>query len=331
MTLSDENLTRIRCLVTGGAGFIGSNVVRLLLERGHEVAVMDNVSTGYASNLKPYPDAELVQVDIRDAEAVERMMAGKDAVFHLAASVGNKKSIDEPIYDASHNVLGTINVLEAMRKHGVGNIVYSSSAGIFGEPQYEPVDEKHPCEPDSPYGATKLCGEKLVLSYMKLYGIKAVALRYFNVYGENQRFDAYGNVIPIFASRLARKEPLTIFGDGEQTRDFIDVRDVAAANVSAAENPEAHGTFNVGTGSRITINRLVDYLREVTGEPVEATHGPERPGDVRHCTAETTRLREVLSISPSTDIPGNLERYYGWMVSDPVSIEKVLSPQVARG
>ncbi len=304
--------------------------MRLLLERGHAVTVLDNISTGYASNLDPYPDAELVRDDIRDAEAVERAMVGKDAVFHLAASVGNKKSIDEPIYDASHNVLGTINVLEAMRKHGVGTVVYSSSAGIFGEPQYEPVDEKHPVEPDSPYGATKLCGEKLMLSYMKLYGIKAAALRYFNVYGENQRFDAYGNVIPIFASRIARGEPITIFGDGEQTRDFIDVRDVAAANVAAAENPEASGTFNVGTGSRITINRLVEHLREVTGEPVEAIHGPERPGDVRHATAETTRLRETLGVSPDTDVPGNLKRYYEWMVRDPVSIEKVLSPKAAR-
>lgn len=304
--------------------------MRLLLQRGHAVTVLDNISTGYASNLDPYPDAELVRDDIRDAEAVERAMVGKDAVFHLAASVGNKKSIDEPIYDASHNVLGTINVLEAMRKHGVGTVVYSSSAGIFGEPQYEPVDEKHPVEPDSPYGATKLCGEKLVLSYMKLYGIKAAALRYFNVYGENQRFDAYGNVIPIFASRIARGEPITIFGDGEQTRDFIDVRDVAAANVAAAENPEASGTFNVGTGSRITINRLVEHLREVTGEPVEAIHGPERPGDVRHATAETTRLRETLGVSPDTDVPGNLKRYYEWMVRDPVSIEKVLSPKAAR-
>jgi UDP-glucose 4-epimerase len=316
--------------VTGGAGFIGSSVVRLLLERGHEVTVLDNCSTGYADNLSPYPDVELVRGDIRDEGDVDRAMAGKDAVFHLAASVGNKKSIDEPIYDASHNVLGTINVLEAMRKHDVNNIVYSSSAGIFGEPQYQPVDEGHPCEPDSPYGATKLCGEKLVLSYMKLYGIKAASLRYFNVYGENQRFDAYGNVIPIFSARIARGEPLTIFGDGEQTRDFIDVRDVAAANVAAAENPEARGTFNVGTGSAITINRLVEVLRGVSGEDVEAVHGPPRPGDVRHCTADATRLREVLGVVPSTDIAGNLKGYYSWMVSDPVSVEKVLSVGSAR-
>jgi len=318
----------MKCLVTGGAGFIGSSVVRRLFECGHEVTVLDNCSTGYELNLKPYPEAGFIQGDIRDAEAVEAAVSGKDAIFHLAASVGNKKSIDEPIYDASHNVLGTINVLEAMRKYDVGNIVYSSSAGIFGEPQYQPVDEAHPVEPDSPYGATKLCGEKLVLSYMKLYGIKAACLRYFNVYGENQRFDAYGNVIPIFAARIARGETLNIFGDGEQTRDFIDVADVAVANVVAAENPEARGTFNIGTGTEITINRLVEILRDVTGEDFEVLHGPPRPGDVRHCTADATRLREILGVSPGTDIPKNLKRYYSWMVSDPISVEKISSVKV---
>lgn len=319
----------MNCLVTGGSGFIGSNVVRRLLEHGHEVTVLDNCSTGYADNLKPYPQATLVRGDIRDEAAADKAMAGKEMVFHLAASVGNKKSIDEPIYDASHNVLGTINVLEAMRRHGVGNIVYSSSAGIFGEPKYQPVDEGHPCEPDSPYGATKLCGEKLVLSYMKLYGIKAACLRYFNVYGQNQRFDAYGNVIPIFATRIARGERLTIFGDGEQTRDFVDVGDVATANVAAAENPEARGTFNVGTGTQITINRLVGILREVTGEDFEVVYAPPRPGDVRHCTADVRRLHDVLGVSPSVAIPENLERYYAWMISDPISMEQVLS--VRRG
>ena len=304
-------------------------MVRRLLERGHEVAVFDNLATGYSDNLKPLPDAELLRGDIRDEAAVDAAIVGRDAVFHLAASVGNKKSIDEPLYDASHNVLGTINVLEAVRRHDVGNVVYSSSAGIFGEPQYQPVDEKHPVEPDSPYGATKLAGEKLTLAYMKLYGIKAACLRYFNVYGINQRFDAYGNVIPIFAARIARGEGLTIFGDGEQTRDFIDVEDVAAANVAAAENPEARGTFNIGTGSEISINRLIEILREATGESFEVEYGPERPGDVRHATADATRLREVLGISPSTDIPGNLKKYYSWMISDPVSVEKVLSPKAS--
>jgi UDP-glucose 4-epimerase len=319
----------MECLVTGGAGFIGSNVVRVLLERGYQVTVVDDCSTGYAANLEPYPEVEFVRGDIRDEARLDRIVAGKDVVFHLAASVGNKRSIEEPLFDAESNVLGTINVLEAMRRHGVGMIVYSSSAGIFGEPQYQPVDEAHPCEPDSPYGATKLCGEKLALSYMKLHGIRAVCLRYFNVYGENQRFDAYGNVIPIFATRIARGEPLTIFGDGEQTRDFVDVRDVATANVAAAENPEASGTFNVGTGTAISINRLAEVLREVTGEDFDVVHGPPRPGDVRHCTADVTRMREELGVSPATEIADNLKAYYSWMTSDPISIERVLSVETA--
>lgn len=319
----------MRCLVTGGAGFIGSNVVRLLLERDHEVTVLDNYSTGYALNLEPYPGAKVVEGDIRDEAVVDGAVAGKDAVFHLAASVGNKRSIEEPVFDASHNVFGTINVLEAMRRHGVGSIVYSSSAGIFGEPRYQPVDEAHPCEPDSPYGSTKLCGEKLTLSYMKLHGIRAVCLRYFNAYGENQRFDAYGNVLPIFATRIACGEPLTIHGDGEQTRDFVDVKDVAAANVAAAESPEARGEINVGTGSWISINRLVGLLREVTGEGFEVSYGPTRPGDVRHATADVTRLREALGVAPEPISVERLRSYYTWMVSDPVSIEKALSARTA--
>ena len=314
----------MKCLVTGGAGFVGSNVVRLLLERGHEVTVVDNCSTGYADNLEPCPEIEFVDGDIRD-DVLDRAVAGKDVVFHLAASVGNKKSIEDPTFDAGTNVLGTIGVLEAMRRHGAGTIVYSSSAGIFGEPQYQPVDEAHPCEPDSPYGATKLCGEKLALSYMKLHGIRAVCLRYFNVYGKNQRFDAYGNVIPIFAARIARGEPLTIFGDGEQTRDFVDVKDVAAANVAAAENPKVSGSFNIGTGTAISVNQLAEVLREVTGEAFDVVYGPPRPGDVRHCTADVTRMREVLGVSPRTEIAENLKTYYSWMMSDPISIKKVMS------
>lgn len=309
----------MRCLVTGGTGFIGSNVVRLLLERDHDVVVVDNFSTGYAANLNPYPEAELIEGDIRDEKALDRAVSGCDAVFHLAASVGNKKSIEEPLFDAESNVLGTINALEAMRRHGVSNIVYSSSAGIFGEPQYQPVDEAHPCEPDSPYGSTKLCAEKLVLSYMKLHGFKACCLRYFNVYGENQRFDAYGNVIPIFAARIARGEPLTIFGDGEQTRDFINVRDVAKANLAAAEKVGASGTFNVGTGTAVSVNRLVELLRQVTGESFDIVHDPPRPGDVRHCTADTIRLREVLKLAPNTELAGNLKEYYAWMTEDAIS------------
>src|SRR5450759_1793930 len=224
-----------KVLVTGGAGFIGSNLVRHLVEADNSVTVLDNFMSGYRSNLDPFPDVHIIEGDVRDKTTVEAAMHGVEVVFHLAASVGNKRSIDQPITDAEINVLGTLNILEAARHEGVKKIVASSSAGIFGELKAIPIKEDHPIEPDSPYGCTKLCEEKLCLSYAKLYDIEAVCLRYFNVYGPNQRFDAYGNVIPIFAFKMLRAEPLTIFGDGEQTRDFINVRDVVQANLRAAE------------------------------------------------------------------------------------------------
>jgi len=306
----------MRCVVTGGAGFIGSNVVGELVERGHEVAVVDDFSTGYAENLKPWPGVRVTAGDVRSPEVLDTAMDGADAVVHLAASVGNKKSIEDPHSDASRNVLGTIAVLEAMRRHGTGVIVLASSAGIFGEPRYQPVDEAHPCEPDSPYGATKLCAEKLALTYMKLHGVRASCLRFFNVFGRNQRFDPYGNVIPVFAARIARGEPLTVYGDGEQTRDFVSVRSVARATVAAAERPGARGAFNVGTGQPTSINRLVEELRAATGQDCAVVHGPPRPGDVRHCTADTTRLAGVLGVRPETTLAEELEAYWAWFCQD---------------
>jgi len=208
-------------LVTGGAGFIGSNLVRALVDIGCHVTVLDNFSSGYRSNLAPFPGIRLVEADIRDRDAVYTAMQGARVVFHLAASVGNKRSLDDPIADAEVNVVGTLRVLEAVRALGVRKVVASSSAGIFGELKTLPIREDHPVEPDTPYGSTKLCGEKLCLAYARLYALDAICLRYFNVYGPNQRFDAYGNVIPIFAFQLLQGKPLTVFGDGEQTRDFV--------------------------------------------------------------------------------------------------------------
>ncbi|MCE5199728.1 NAD-dependent epimerase/dehydratase family protein, partial [bacterium] len=228
----------MKVLITGGAGFIGSNIVSKLVEDGHEVTVLDNLMSGYRCNLDPFPNIRFIEGDVRDEDAVARAIKGAEVVFHLAASVGNKRSIDFPIIDAEINVIGTLRVLEAARREGVRKIVTSSSAGIFGELKTLPIKEDHPVEPDSPYGATKLCKEKECLAYAKLYDIEAVCLRYFNVYGPNQRFDAYGNVIPIFAFQMLRGETLTIFGDGDQTRDFINVRDVVQANLKAAQ---AHG------------------------------------------------------------------------------------------
>ena len=302
----------MRYVVTGGAGFIGSNIVGALTRDGCPVAVLDNLSSGYESNLRPFPAVRFVKGDVRDPEAVATALEGADVVFHLAASVGNKRSIDDPVTDAEINVLGTIRILEAARKYGVKKIVVTSSAGIFGELKTLPIREDHQVEPDSPYGCTKLCQEKLCLAYAKLYGIDAVALRYFNVYGPYQRFDAYGNVIPIFAFQMLRGEPITIFGDGEQTRDFIHVDDVVQANIKAAHTPSISGAYNIASASRITINELVRLLERASGITPKVSHGPERPGDVRHSLADISKAQAAFGFSPIVGLEEGLRDYMRW-------------------
>src|SRR2546426_10074398 len=199
-------------LVTGGAGFIGSNIVKLLIEKGVSVTVLDNMSSGFRRNLTPFSGVRFIEGDLRDNAVVDGAAAGAETIFHLGASVGNTRSIERPIEDSEINVIGTLRVLEAARRHGARKLVFSSSAGIFGELKILPIREDHPVEPDSPYGASKLAAEKLCLAYAKLYSLECVCLRYFNVYGINQRYDAYGNVIPIFAHRMLRQETVTVFG-----------------------------------------------------------------------------------------------------------------------
>jgi UDP-glucose 4-epimerase len=302
----------MKALVTGGAGFIGSNLVRLLVDRGHDVTVLDNLSSGYAGNLEPFKGIRVVRGDVRDRAAVDSATDGADVVFHLAASVGNKRSIDFPMDDAAVNVMGTLEILEAARRHGVSKVVYSSSAGIFGELKTLPIREDHPVEPDSPYGATKLCAEKQCLAYHKLYGLEAVCLRYFNVYGVNQRYDAYGNVIPIFAHRLFAGEPLVIFGDGEQTRDLVNVRDVAEANYGAGTTPGVAGAFNIASGARVTINALAELICRAGGAKGRIEHGQPRPGDVRHSLADIGAARAAFGYAPTVDLETGLAEYMNW-------------------
>jgi len=305
-----------RALVTGGAGFIGSNLVRHLLDNGFEVTVLDDLSSGYATNLSPFPTVRFVEGCVTDVEAVRNAMEGAEFVFHLAASVGNKRSIDHPVLDSEINVIGTLNILEEARKQNAKKVVFSSSAGIFGELKTLPIREDHPAEPDSPYGASKLCAEKQCLAYTKLYGLETVCLRYFNVYGPNQRFDAYGNVIPIFVFKMLAGEGITIFGDGEQTRDFVQVRDVVQANFKAATAPGAWGAFNIASGTRITINDLVSKIESASGITADVTHGPERPGDVRHSLADVSAAQEAFGYVPSVDMEEGLVEYCDWAKSE---------------
>jgi UDP-glucose 4-epimerase len=302
----------MRVLVTGGAGFIGSNLVRELVAEGREVTVLDDLSSGCRQNLDPFPQVRFVQGDIREEEVVREAIAGATVVFHLAASVGSKRSIDHPVSDAEINLIGTLRILEAARRSEAKKMVVSSSAGIFGELKTPPISEDHPLEPESPYGVSKLAAEKAALAYAKLYDLEAVCLRYFNVYGPNQRFDAYGNVIPIFAFQMLRGEPLTILGDGEQTRDFVNVRDVVQANLKAAAAQGISGAFNIGSGTRLAINRLLELMTQAAGIKPQVKHGPPRPGDVRDSQADISAARAQLGYAPVVGIREGLEEYFAW-------------------
>jgi UDP-glucose 4-epimerase len=308
-------LHNTRVLVTGGSGFIGSNLVDFLVKNDNKVTVLDNFSSGYRSNLEHIRGVNLIEGDVRDETTVNKAIIGAEVVFHLAASVGNKRSIDHPIIDAQTNVLGTINILEAARKEKVRKIITSSSAGIFGELKTMPIKEDHPVEPDSPYGCTKLCEEKLCLAYAKLYDIEAICLRYFNVYGPNQRFDAYGNVIPIFVFKMLNNETIQIFGDGEQTRDFVHVNDVVQANIKAAASHGISGAFNIASGKNVTINYLVDLITKNHETPVKTEYRDERPGDVKHSLADINMAQKGFNFCPSVDLEIGIADYVSWAKS----------------
>jgi UDP-glucose 4-epimerase len=301
----------MQALITGGAGFIGSNLAAGLASMGWRVRVLDDLSSGYRHNLDGL-DVEFRHGDVRDAQAVAAAVDGCDVVFHLAASVGNKRSIDDPIGDASINVIGTLHVLEAARRAGVRKIVASSSAGIYGELRTMPIHEGHPLEPLTPYGASKLCMEKQCLAYAAMHGIEAVALRYFNVYGPNQRFDAYGNVIPIFVFNALRARPITVFGDGMQTRDFVNVADVVQANIKAATAPGVSGAFNIASASQTRILDLAVAVKDGLGVPVDIEFGPLRAGDVAHSLADIGAATAAFGYQPRVAIDHGLPEYLDW-------------------
>lgn len=299
-----------KVLVTGGAGFIGSNIVKVLLENENSVTVLDNFSSGYMKNLNTSPFAKIVYGDVRNKIVLDEAMKDIDIVFHLAASVGNKRSIENPIYDSDVNVLGTIQVLEAARKSNVKKIVVSSSAAIYGELKEYPITEKHPVEPDSPYGCSKLCEEKLSLSYAKMYNMDIICLRYFNVYGPNQRYDAYGSVIPIFVSNMINNKPIIIYGDGEQTRDFVSVYDVVQANIKAASVSNVHGAFNVGSGKSTTINQIAEIISKEN--KIDIIYEPERIGEVKHSLADISSAHSNLDYTPSIKLEEGIIEYINW-------------------
>lgn len=314
----------MKALVTGGAGFIGSNIVRHLVGEGYEVNILDNLSSGYLVNIEEFLTNDKVHYcggDVRDYVAVEKAMAGVDVVFHLAASVGRQRSLDNPQLDSEINLVGTVNVLEAMHNCGAKKIVYSSSAAMFGELLTTTIDENHPQNADSPYGVSKLAAEKMILAYAGLYDITSVCLRYFNIYGVNQRFDVYGNVIPIFAKRIYSNEPITIYGDGTQTRDFVNVTDVARANILASKSVLGTDVYNLGSESSITINKLAQMMIEISGKKTEIVYAPERPADVKHCKANADKILKTMGFEAEVKLESGLADYMKWFSDNKLYME----------
>ncbi|MEM0906050.1 MAG: NAD-dependent epimerase/dehydratase family protein [Pseudomonadota bacterium] len=300
-------------LVTGGAGFIGSNLTQALLADGARVTVLDNFSSGHRSNLQPQPGLSIVEGDIRNHALVDEVMRNVEMVFHLAASVGNRRAIENPVMDSDVNVLGTLKVLMAAKAHNVRKLVISSSAAVYGEPCRLPIREDHPLDPQTPYACSKLAAETQSHAYRHLYGIEIVSLRYFNVYGQHQRYDAYGNVIPIFARQILDGEPITIYGDGEQTRDFVHVDDVVAANISAANTKGLSGTFNIASGNVVSVNALTKVMLQHGTRRPPVLNGAERAGDVRHSSADIDAARRGFNFRPKVGLEEGVARYMDWL------------------
>ena len=288
----------MRALVTGGAGFIGSNLVDGLVARDNEVTVLDDLSTGKRENLHPAiaAGAELIEADVRDASAVRDVVdrAEPDVIFHLAAQIDVRKSAADPAADARINVEGTINVLEAARAAGVRRFVNTSTGGaVYGEGQIIPAPEDHPVAPEAPYGQSKFAAEGYCELYGRLHGMSTISLRYGNVYGPRQDPLGEAGVIAIFCGRLIGGERPIVFGDGLQTRDYIHVDDVVTANLAAVDS-DATGPINIGTGVETTVLQLVEALAPLAEASFEPDHQPERPGEVRRIALDCARAREVL-------------------------------------
>lgn len=286
-------------------------MVRHALRSGYEVVVLDNLSTGNEANLAGLDGVRLVTGDVRDAAAVDEALAGSIGVFHLAARVGNIRSLEDPTSDAAVNTMGALALIEGMRRNGIGRLVFSSSSAIYGEAKMNPVSEDQPCEPDSPYGVSKLAAEKYCQCFGRLYGWSVACLRYFNAFGVRQRFDAYGNVIPIFLRRLLRGEELIVYGDGDQTRDFVDVEDIARANLLAFGR-RVSGAFNVATGKATSVNGLLESFARLWGGGVRVRHEEPRAGEVRHSCASIAKATAAFGYAPQIPLMEGLRRYVEW-------------------
>lgn len=303
--------TTLKILVTGGAGFIGSHTVDLLVERGDTVWVVDDLSSGRLENLNP--EAEFHQLDISE-EGLLLMFAEEkfDAVMHCAAQIDVRKSVADPVFDARANILGTLNLLECARRTGVKRFCFSSTGGaIYGDTDQRPTPVGAPCEPISPYGVAKLSIEHYLRFYRVVHGLESYVLRYGNVYGPRQNPHGEAGVVAIFARRMLEGQPLTINGDGLQTRDYVFVEDVARANVLALSAPTG-GLVNVGTGVESDVNRVFQLLNESLGAGREESHGPPMPGEQRTSCLDVSATREALGWTPRVALDEGIRRTADW-------------------
>lgn len=302
------------CLVTGGAGFIGSHLVEALVQRGDTVRVLDDFSTGQRQNLAAVAgDIELIEGSIEDEARVQQAMAGVELVFHLAAMVSVPQSMAQPRRAEQLNALGTLNVLTAAQKSGARRLVLSSTCAVYGDEPSLPKTEQSPLRPKSPYAVSKLTAEQYCQLFNESFGLPTAVLRYFNVFGPRQDpSSAYSGVISIFVDKLAQAATPKIFGDGEQTRDFVFVSDVVQANLAAASTPAAAGqVFNIGTGRPVSINRLFACLAQLLGGPGTPDYQPPRPGDIVHSYADPSLAAQVLGWSARVEFEAGLRQTIG--------------------
>jgi UDP-glucose 4-epimerase len=297
----------MKVLVTGGAGFIGSHLVDRLILEGHEVVVVDNLATGKRRNINRA--ARFYKMDIQSWR-LERVFRNErpNVVMHLAAQMDVRKSVEDPMFDAQVNVLGTLNVLQQAVKHGVRKVIFSSSGGaIYGEQETYPAPETHVMKPLSPYGLSKLCGEQYLSYFQRVSGLQAVSLRYANVYGPRQDPEGEAGVVAIFIQKMLNGEQAVINGNGRQTRDFVFVDDVVEANL-AMMGQETQGTYNVGTGVETSINDLFRILVQHTGSTCKEMHGPAKKGEQARSVIDSTKLRHEISWEPKADLSDGLKK-----------------------
>jgi nucleoside-diphosphate-sugar epimerase len=300
----------VKVLVTGGSGFIGSNLVRALIERGDEVRVLDNFSTGNRANLAGL-EVDIVEGELRSYERVHNATRGVEVVYHLGALGSVPRSVQDPLTSSAVNVEGTLNVLLAARDEGIRRVVFSSSSSVYGSGAVLPVDETMASDPISPYGVAKLAAERYCVSFSRVYdSFESVVLRYFNVFGPRQSpFSQYAAMVPLFITAIAHGKPVTIFGDGEQSRDFTYVENVVDATLRASEAEGASGRiFNIAAGSPASVNAVADAIGRILDKPVERLEAPPRPGDIRDSWADVSEAGRVLGYRPSIDLEEGLRR-----------------------